>query len=160
MPSKEELAVATAKALTRPPDPDNETLDEAHVRIGQELAASEQEKEIRNPSIHVQREARRQWKTDRTKTLSKAASKLLCKHMAGIKDGILCVFAERVMRAYNQQQKSAVHLHFDKVLKYAVTQVFAAVRPSTDKPYAGNVTKACKAMTPIAFKVFNIRCDL
>ena len=44
--SVEELEVATVKALSRPAQPDKETMNEAHLRIGATVAASYQQNEI------------------------------------------------------------------------------------------------------------------
>ena len=48
-------------------------------------------------------------------------------------------------------------LHWCEVMKYAVTQVFAQVRPRREKPYGGDVKIALEEMKAIASKVFDIR---
>jgi hypothetical protein len=80
----------------------------------------------------------------------------LAKVLAGNKDGLACIFTERVLRQYVQRQTSALHLHLTQVMTYAVTQVFAQVR-KTPKPYGGDVKKATDAMKRVAFDVFDIR---
>ena len=81
----------------------------------------------------------------------------LSEALTGLKDGLIGIFAERVMRQYASQQKSAIHLHYEEVLRYSVTQVFQQVRPATDKPYDGDVDIAVEEMIPIAIKTFEIR---
>ena len=47
-PEEVDLALGTALALSAVPDPDNETLDEQHVRINSSLAAEVQQQEYQH----------------------------------------------------------------------------------------------------------------
>jgi len=97
------------------------------------------------------------WLRDPIRTpLRSGPSAKLSQALSGIRDGLICIFAERVLKKYVASQKSVIHLHLHEVMQYAVTQVFSQVRPARDKPYGGDVKTAVNEMTTLAFKVLNI----
>ena len=98
------------------------------------------------------------WLRDPVRTPLRAGpAAKLSKALSGMKDGLKGIFAERVMKMYVREQKSALHLHYKKVLQYSVTQVFQQVRPPEEKPYGGDAQVAVEELKGIAIKVFDIR---
>ena len=97
------------------------------------------------------------WIRYRGPELSELHQARLAKFLKDERDGILCVFYERVVREYIKHQKSSIHLNFRNVLHLAVTQVFTQVKPDSSKPYEGDSSTATEAMVKIVMDVFDIK---
>ena len=63
-------------------------------------------------------------------------------------------FCERCMQEYVGLQKSKVHLNRRKVLKAAIGQAMAGIRPRTSLPHDGSIEEALEVLLPVAEKAF------
>ena len=125
----EALAVGVAKAYTAPKDPDNDTLNEQHLRVNAELAATFQAAELRK------------WAKCRYRKLSrKNASALSSAYSAekkkdsGFAPAIPYTFVERTLKAYVALQPNAQkHPNAGSVLLGAVQNTMTQVRPKSAK---------------------------
>ena len=65
-------------------------------------------------------------------------------------------FALRVCREYKSLQDSPLHLNRSKIIKAAITQVFAQVRGTSPVPHDGDATEAFAVLSPVVEKVTSI----
>lgn len=99
------------------------------------------------------------WMVCRASTLDAKQMATLQTALAGIKlppgwtAAVFEVYAERSLREYMDLQKSDVHKNCNKILRAAISQVMAQVRPVISRPFEGDVTKASVTLMPALRKV-------
>ena len=162
----EELAVAALCAVTKPADPDRETLDEQHLRIGAAFAGGKQLENLPEAASAKQSEATSpkvvaRWIKCKAGPLTPSERALLCKFASSLSSNrpgaVSWMFAERAMQEYKSMQKSTLHLNSRNVFAAAIGQVMTQVRPQKDQPFCGKVTAVFDILYPMAKVVFNIK---
>ena len=140
----EALAVGAAKALTKPCDPDNESVDDQHLRIGSGLAAVVQNKEV----VAWLKCPFKALKMNTKATLGKIYSEKTIDY----------IFTERVVQAYaSLQNDKKEHDNTYKVLLAAVQQTLPQVRPPSKRPHGGSATIIANTLLPTVQKLYGVQ---